>query len=78
MEQPSAAVFELFDTLALLSKGRLVYLGKASEALSFFIESPNLQFKYIEYTNPADFVTDVSACLVQNAQVCIACLEANF
>jgi ABC-type multidrug transport system ATPase subunit len=67
--QPSAAVFELFDTLAILSKGRLVYMGKATEALSFFIESPALQFTFGDYRNPADFLADVSGCLLQNSQV---------
>mmetsp|Transcript_20657 Transcript_20657/g.29655 ORF Transcript_20657/g.29655 Transcript_20657/m.29655 type:complete len:1397 (+) Transcript_20657:61-4251(+) len=68
MHQPSAAVFGLCDTLLLLSKGRLVYMGKAQDAVSFFIESPTLQFDCHEYANPADFIYDVSGCLIQNVK----------
>jgi ABC-type multidrug transport system ATPase subunit len=69
MHQPSGVVFALFDTLALLSKGRLIYMGKADEAASFFIESPTLQFDFKEYANPADFLHDISGCLIYNKKV---------
>lgn len=69
MHQPSGAVFALFDTLALLSKGRLIYLGRAADAASFFIESPTLQFDFKEYANPADFLHDISGCLINNKKV---------
>lgn len=69
MHQPSGPVFALFDTLILLSKGRLIYAGKADEAASFFIESPTLQFDFKEYANPADFLYDISGCLIYNKKV---------
>ncbi len=72
MHQPPAAVFSLFDTLALLSKGRLIYIGKADEAVSFFIESPTLQFDFQEYANPADFLHDISGCLIYNKKVFVS------
>jgi ABC-type multidrug transport system ATPase subunit len=70
MHQPSAEVFALFDTLVLLSKGRLVYMGKAEDATAFFINDPKLQFDIKEYANPADFLFDISACLIYNKMVC--------
>eukprot|EP00602_Paraphysomonas_sp_CaronLab_P005049 CAMPEP_0185030590 /NCGR_PEP_ID=MMETSP1103-20130426/17564_1 /TAXON_ID=36769 /ORGANISM="Paraphysomonas bandaiensis, Strain Caron Lab Isolate" /LENGTH=1294 /DNA_ID=CAMNT_0027565783 /DNA_START=13 /DNA_END=3894 /DNA_ORIENTATION=- len=66
MHQPSAAVFELFDTLCLLSKGRLIYMGRADEAAAFFLDAPELQFDFSEYANPADFLFDVSGSLIHN------------
>jgi ABC-type multidrug transport system ATPase subunit len=71
MHQPSSIVFSLFDTLALLSKGRLIYFGKADEAAAFFIESPTLQFDFQEYANAADFLHDISGCLINNKKVSI-------
>ena len=71
MHQPSAEVFALFDTLVLLSKGRLIYMGKADEATAFFINAPQLQFDIKEYANPADFLFDVSSCIIYNKLVFI-------
>ena len=53
----------------LLSKGRMVYMGPAEKAARFFIESPSLNFDFAEYTNPADFLTDISSCLFKNRDV---------
>ncbi len=36
IHQPSSEVFELFDQLALLSNGNVVYFGPAKEALNMF------------------------------------------
>lgn len=33
IHQPSSEVFELFDTLTLLSSGKLIYFGQASNAI---------------------------------------------
>ena len=60
MHQPSAEVFELFDTLLLLSYGRLIYRGPASKAMDFFMSSVHLQFELKEYSNPAFFLADIA------------------
>lgn len=60
MHQPSAEVFELFDTLLLLSYGRLIYRGPASKAMEFFTSSVHLQFDLKEYANPAFFLADIA------------------
>jgi len=68
IHQPTSSIFQLYDTLAVLSKGRLVYMGAASEATSFFVESPNLRFSFEGYSNPADFLHDVSGGLIVNVK----------
>jgi ABC-type multidrug transport system ATPase subunit len=63
--QPSAAVFDLCDTLALLSKGRLIYMGNVADAVNFFVQSPTMPLKLDKaYENPADFLDSVSANLI--------------
>jgi ABC-type multidrug transport system ATPase subunit len=62
-------VFELFDTIALLSRGRIIYMGKADEAASFFIQAPDLQFSFEKYHNPSEFLHDVSGSLILNMKV---------
>lgn len=59
LHQPSSAVFALFDTLVLLSNGKIIYHGKASAAVSFFHSSP-YTYSFHGYHNPGDFLTDVS------------------
>jgi ABC-type multidrug transport system ATPase subunit len=69
MHQPSINIFSRFDTLVLLSKGRLVYMGDASSAVSFFLESPSLSFDSKEYSNPADLLFNISGCHICNKNV---------
>ena len=64
------------DTLALLSKGRLIYMGNASDAAKFFIESPTMPLALeTEFDNPADFLYNVSANLLRDSKVCSAVLK---
>ena len=59
MRQPSAVSFGLFDTVLLLSKGRVIFHGSGEDAVNFFVHSP-YKFDYSNYSNPADFLIDVS------------------
>ena len=68
IHQPTSSVFQLYDNLAILSKGRLIYMGPTDEAISFFIESPNLKFSYDGYTNAAEFLHDISGSLIVNTK----------
>eukprot|EP00605_Chrysophyceae_sp_TOSAG23-4_P002784 GSChrysophyteH1.ASY1.ANO1.3068.1 assembled CDS len=67
LHQPSAAVFDLFDTILLLSKGHVVYFGPAADAVKYFAQKP-LSFPYTDYSNPADYLTDISACSIVDAR----------
>jgi hypothetical protein len=60
VNQPSPAVFALFDTVVLLSQGKVVYHGKAAGAVPFFTSSP-FAFSFSGYNSPGDFLSDVSA-----------------
>ncbi|CAL9753338.1 unnamed protein product [Musa acuminata subsp. burmannicoides] len=51
IHQPSSEVFELFDSLYLLSGGRTVYFGQASEACQFFAQAG---FPCPSLRNPSD------------------------
>ncbi|KAH6781469.1 white-brown complex-like protein [Perilla frutescens var. frutescens] len=51
IHQPSSEVFELFDRLCLLSGGRTVYFGEASQADEFFTSAG---FPCPALSNPAD------------------------
>ncbi|CAF1026519.1 unnamed protein product [Rotaria sordida] len=62
IHQPRYSIFELFDTVLLLSKGHTVYLGPSANVQSYFISQG---FTYQEYDNPADFTLDI---LIQAAR----------
>lgn len=51
VHQPSSEVFELFDRLYLLSGGKTVYFGRASEACEFFAQAG---FPCPPLRNPSD------------------------
>ncbi|CAN8268152.1 unnamed protein product [Cochlearia groenlandica] len=57
IHQPSSRLFHRFDKLIVLSRGSLIYFGKASKALSYFSSigcSPLLAM------NPAEFLLDLA------------------
>ena len=58
IHQPSPEVFALFDKVALLSAGRVIYFGAADEAVDHFTR-PELGYHYEEGTNCAEFIIDV-------------------
>ncbi|KAE8666528.1 ABC transporter G family member 25 [Hibiscus syriacus] len=57
MHQPSSRVYQLFDSVLVLSEGRSLYFGKGSEAMGYFEAtgfSPSFPM------NPADFLLDLA------------------
>lgn len=57
MHQPSSRVFQMFNSVLVLSEGRSLYFGKASEAMGYFESvgySPSFPM------NPADFLLDLA------------------
>ncbi len=67
MHQPSAEAFKLFDTVYLLSKGRVIYHGNAASAATFFTASP-FQYNMTGYTNPVDFIVDISSLAITDSK----------
>lgn len=56
IHQPRSSIFELFDKLLVLKKGRTAYMGKAAEAVGYFA---TLGYNMPSGFNPADFFIDV-------------------
>ncbi|KAL4240249.1 ATP-binding cassette sub- G member 2 [Mactra antiquata] len=56
IHQPRYSIYRLFDNLALLSMGEMVYHGPAQESLQFF---QNIGYSCDEHNNPPDFFLDV-------------------
>ncbi len=61
-------MYELFDTIYLLSCGRCIYFGSAKDAVPYFLRSPS-KFKFTGYRNPADFLVDISNCSLLDINV---------
>lgn len=58
IHQPSSRIFHMFDKLILLSRGHMLYFGKASIVMDYFSSigfSPQLAM------NPADFLLDLAS-----------------
>lgn len=68
IHQPSAAAFRVFDTVMLLSRGRVIYHGNVEKAQIFFLDSP-YGFSPAGYDNPADYLLDISAGILKDANV---------
>lgn len=60
IHQPSPSTFALFDSLLLLSYGKVIYFGPVKDCVSFFTNGP-LSFPYKVGSNPADFVISVAS-----------------
>jgi len=56
IHQPRSQVFQLFDQILLLSKGKVVYHGPAKEAVAYF---EGLGYACPVQFNPADFLLDL-------------------
>ncbi len=56
IHQPRSSIYDLFDKLLLLKKGKTVYMGPASQAVGYFA---SLGHALPSGFNPADFFIDV-------------------
>jgi ATP-binding cassette subfamily G (WHITE) protein 2 (SNQ2) len=58
IHQPSSEVFSLFNTVALMCKGKLIYMGATAEVVRYF-SSPQLKYVYL-LNNIAEFMVEIS------------------
>ena len=58
IHQPRYAIYRLFDTVTLLSRGQTVYHGSANNAIDYFSA---IGYKCPDRENPADFFLDTIA-----------------
>lgn len=56
IHQPRSDIFELFDLVMILSRGRMVYFGKATEMVSYFT---SIGHPCPSLTNPCDYYVDL-------------------
>jgi hypothetical protein len=52
IHQPNSDIFEMFDLLVLLAKGKIIYFNKASLSVDFFT---SIGYTCPELSNPCDF-----------------------
>lgn len=64
IHQPSDQTFALFDVLLLLAKGRVIYFGRVSEAIDYFMNNSPYHFPYRTGSNPADYVIAVAGSFI--------------
>ncbi|KAH0747418.1 hypothetical protein KY285_009075 [Solanum tuberosum] len=57
VHQPSSRVFQMFNSVLVLSEGRCLYFGKGNEAMSYF---ESVGFSPSFPMNPADFLLDLA------------------
>ncbi|CAF3591918.1 unnamed protein product [Rotaria socialis] len=70
IHQPRHSIFELFDTVLLLSHGHNVYFGSSAEVRPYFIEK---NFVCQQSENPADFALDVLITAARNNRTSELC-----
>jgi ATP-binding cassette subfamily G (WHITE) protein 2 len=58
IHQPSADTFNLFDTVLLMAKGRVIYFGRVHDCVAYFNQSP-FAFPYKANSNVADYIIAV-------------------
>lgn len=56
IHQPRSDIFELFDLVMILSRGRMVYFGKATEMVAYFTA---IGYPCPSLTNPCDYYVDL-------------------
>lgn len=58
IHQPNSDIFEMFDRLMLLAKGKILYFNEAKLAVDYF-SALGPQYQCPEWDNPADFFMDI-------------------
>ncbi|KAL1789356.1 ATP-binding cassette sub-family G member 3-like [Sigmodon hispidus] len=56
INQPQYSIFRFFDSLTLLSSGKVMFHGPAQKALEYFTSAG---YEYDSHNNPADFILDI-------------------
>ena len=69
MERPSAEAFQAFDSLLLLSKGKVLYTGRVSSSTEFFVKNSVNKFDQSNHSNPADFLLDIASGSITDTKV---------
>ncbi|KAJ4965681.1 hypothetical protein NE237_017530 [Protea cynaroides] len=57
MHQPASRVYQMFNSVLVLSEGRCIYYGKGSDAMNYF---GSIGFSPSFPVNPADFLVDLA------------------
>ena len=56
IHQPNSDIYEMFDRLMLLAKGRVIYFNEAKYAVDYFT---SINYKCPELSNPADYFMSI-------------------
>lgn len=60
IHQPRSSIFQIFDKVLLLSKGRIAYFGPTSNIMPYFKKFEKLSdYSDVQMYNPADFIIDL-------------------
>ncbi len=59
----------MFDSVLLLSQGRVIYRGTTAASVSYFQNAPSLNISFRNCVNPAEFLTDLAGGLIENKLV---------
>ena len=73
IHQPSAKIFQMFDQIMILSKGKQAYCGNAADLVSYF---EGIGHPCPPATNPVEFVMDLVNADFSSDEVVNKILEA--
>lgn len=65
IHQPRSEIFKMFDQIALLSRGQMVYFGSAEKIVPYF---SMLGYRCPTYTNPSDYFIDLASVDRRNSE----------
>ena len=67
IHQPNSDIFEIFDRLMLLARGKIIYFNKASLSVDYFGSIAGGKFKCPELSNPADHFMSIMS--IESAEI---------